>query len=118
MNKVIKRPWGSFTLLQKKPDYWVKKLVVKPGQSTSLQYHKYRDEFWYVLSGNGEITYQTCIERLKTGDTWKISSFTLHRITNTGTKNLSIIEIATGKPRETDIIRVEDNYGRIGKENK
>lgn len=117
MNKVTKRPWGSFTVLQKTPCYWVKKLVIKPQQQLSLQYHKYRDEDWYVIEGVGELTLQNRKYQIEKNDKWHISSFVLHRIKNTQKKgNLIIVEIATGKPEENDIIRLEDDYNRIKKD--
>lgn len=113
MRKIVDRPWGWFEVLKESDNYWVKQLVIHPGQETSLQYHKHRDEFWYVLSGSGIVTYQSCEEKVFPEDTFTINSFTIHRIKNTGRKKpLIIIEIASGKPREDDIVRLEDKYGR------
>lgn len=110
--KKVKRPWGFFKILEQAPTYWVKKLVIKPQQKLSEQYHKFRKEEWYILEGQGEITYQNTIKPTKKGDKWHIGEFTIHRIKNTGKKDLTIIEIATGNPKEEDIIRLEDSYGR------
>ena len=50
---------------------------------------------------------------LKTGDNVYIPIKSLHRLENTGSQNLKIIEIQIGQLiSEDDIIRIEDDYGR------
>lgn len=109
----VTAPWGWYEILSKDKYHWVKKLVIFPGAKTSLQYHKYRDENWYVLKGTGRLVYQCEENKLSVGNRWVIPSHTIHRIINDSISNdLVIIEIATGNPKETDIVRLEDIYGR------
>lgn len=108
-----KRPWGSFTQFIKNEPATVKIIVVKPGQSLSLQYHHDREEFWVVLSGVGSVVVGKKKYVAKEGKTFVVPPKTLHRIS--ATTALSILEIATGHFDETDIVRVEDVYGRAKK---
>ena len=55
MNKKVKRPWGYYNLLVKKNEYLIKKIVILPKQSISLQKHNHRSEHWIVLSGKANI---------------------------------------------------------------
>lgn len=101
------RPWGKFH------EYRVglKILEVSPEQELSLQYHHERAEFWEVLEGNPIITVGDKKIEAKRGDRFYVPGETLHRI-NGGATGTRIFEIATGHFDESDIVRVEDNYGR------
>lgn len=49
------RPWGWYRVLDDKPGYKVKELVIEPGKSLSMQRHFKRAEHWYVLKGSCKI---------------------------------------------------------------
>jgi len=108
--RTILKPWGKYVILEKKPAYWIKKLFVRKGESISLQSHKDRKEFWIILSGVVETVKGNSKSRLKIGEFLKINKKEKHRIT--GLLDSCILEIAFGKPRERDIIRFKDKYGR------
>jgi mannose-6-phosphate isomerase-like protein (cupin superfamily) len=120
------RPWGYFEILYEGEGYKVKKLVIEPGQRTSLQKHLRRSEHWAVVKG--EITVEMIItwedEETSTLEetTGNIHFFVEqeepHRISNRTLEDLVIIETQIGDCDENDIIRIEDNYGRIGEGNK
>ncbi|PIT91852.1 mannose-6-phosphate isomerase [Candidatus Jorgensenbacteria bacterium CG10_big_fil_rev_8_21_14_0_10_54_38] len=110
-NKTILKPWGKYILLEKKRDYWIKKLCVRQGARISLQSHKGRFEIWIVLSGSVEVMKGSSRLLLKEGDFLKINKKEKHRIT--GLKDSWILEAAFGQVRENDIIRFKDDYGRI-----
>ena len=115
IEKDLKRPWGGFIKFIDNKPCTVKILEIKKGESLSLQSHKLREEFWYIISGKAEITSGTKINRLKgktlkEGEFIKIPKKILHRAKGI---NLSrILEISTGKFKENDEIRYEDKYGR------
>ena len=117
---VTEKPWGRYELLKNEDGYWVKVLTIYPNSRFSLQFHKKRDEHWFVLKGKGcvaEISVTTPKEiesyRLAEGDTLDVMRGTLHRIWNhSEDEDLVICEIATGEPDENDITRVQDDYGR------
>ena len=111
------RPWGSFTIILDEPNVKIKKIIVKPKQRLSLQYHLYRDEWWKIISGVGSFhsEWEGCkpsVTTVKSGDTVEIAIKERHRITNTGSKNLVFVEVQTGNCKENDIVRIEDDYGR------
>lgn len=110
--KFDNRPWGKWEILDECEGYWVKKIIVKPNQKLSLQYHYHRDEDWQLIEGYGIITLDN--ERILVSKGYKIHipKFATHRIENTGEEDLIFIEIATGNPNEEDIVRIEDAYGR------
>ena len=51
MIKSIKKPWGSFFVLNKSKDYLIKKIVVKPEGVLSYQSHNFRSEHWIIIEG-------------------------------------------------------------------
>ncbi len=110
-NKIIVKPWGSYTLLEKKQGYWIKKLFVRKGARISLQSHKKRCEIWIVLSGNIEAVKGTAHLLLAEGAFLKIEKGEKHRIT--GLKDSWVLEVAFGTMQEHDITRFDDDYGRI-----
>ena len=110
-NKTILKPWGKYVILEKKQDYWIKKLFVRQGEKLSLQSHKNRFEIWIVLSGRIEVIKGNLPLLLKEGEFLKINKKEKHRIT--GLKDSWILEVAFGQMRENDIIRFKDDYGRI-----
>ena len=96
-----------------------KEIVVNPGEILSLQRHKYRTEEWTVESGQGIITLGEKKQPVKVGDVFVIHIETWHRIENNGTKPLVLRETQTGDILdESDIERIEDNYGRADKNRK
>jgi len=108
------RPWGYYQVLSDETDYKVKKIVVYPGKRLSLQRHRYRDEHWYMLSGEAVVTIGSEDLHVKSGQSVDIPRGALHRITNSGTGPVMFIEVQTGESfSEDDIERVEDDYGRL-----
>ena len=106
------RPWGFWELLAMGPRYKVKRLVVQPGQRLSLQYHHHRSEHWVVVQGEALVQRDGEILYLQPGEGCFIPIRGVHRITNPGTEPLVIIEIQYGQCDESDIVRLEDDYGR------
>lgn len=108
---LIERPWGTEDLFVQNEPVTVKLLHVKSGQAFSLQYHKHRDEFWEVLSGNPEVTVGEDTLTGKPGQRFFIPAGTQHRVTASD-NDVTILEIANGQFDESDIVRLEDKYGR------
>jgi D-beta-D-heptose 7-phosphate kinase/D-beta-D-heptose 1-phosphate adenosyltransferase len=54
-NPKYKRPWGWYRVLDDKPGYKVKELVIEPGEKLSMQRHLLRSEHWYVLKGKCDV---------------------------------------------------------------
>jgi mannose-1-phosphate guanylyltransferase/mannose-1-phosphate guanylyltransferase/mannose-6-phosphate isomerase len=112
MQKYIEqRPWGEFIQFCHNEKVTIKILKVQPNSKLSLQYHHKRDEFWRVISGNGQIVIGEKTIAVKTGDEHFIPKETKHRIMTTNS-NLEIMEISFGEFDENDIVRIEDDYNR------
>ncbi|MBU2590233.1 MAG: phosphomannose isomerase type II C-terminal cupin domain [Nanoarchaeota archaeon] len=105
------RPWGKFEQFCCNEAVTVKIITVKPNSKLSLQYHNYRDEFWKVIEGTGQIVLGDQTIDVKVGDEFIISKKISHRIITTGTV-LKVMEISFGKFDEKDIVRLEDEYKR------
>lgn len=110
--KFVNRPWGQYSLLYQSHDYWTKIIIVNPGESLSLQYHENRAEYWTPLDDGLRGVINGSMIQLQTGKRYDVMRNVLHRVTNPTDYRISFIEIATGRPDESDIIRVRDKYGR------
>ena len=116
---LVYRPWGSYECLAKGPRFQVKRIVVNPGEQLSLQMHYHRAEHWVIVSGTAEITNGELKGIFTENQSTYIPLGTTHRLKNPGSIPLIIIEIQTGTYLgENDIVRLEDEYGRITEKNK
>ena len=109
------RPWGGFSTLEEGPGYKVKRLVVEPGHRFSLQKHRHRAEHWVVVAGSPRVLINGRARRLKPRDTATVPRGAWHRAGNPGRVPVVIIEVQHGSYLgEDDIVRRQDDYGRIG----
>jgi len=107
------RPWGRHEVLQEGATYKVKSIHVNPGKRLSYQRHQKRSEHWYVTDGSGEVTLDGKVQVVSRGSIIEIPQGMLHRISNTGSSELILIEVQTGSYfGEDDIERIEDDFGR------
>ena len=107
------RPWGSFKIIEKNPEFIVKRLIILPKHKISLQKHLHRSEHWTVVNGVANITLNNESIVLKKNQSIYIPKKAIHRIENKTKKKLEIIETQIGdKLSEDDIIRYEDPYNR------
>ena len=91
----------------------MKRIVVYPGSSLSLQRHKHRAEHWTVVSGVARVQVGDEERRMLADESVYIPKGTVHRLTNAGTSDMTLIEVQTGAYLgEDDIERLEDVYGR------
>jgi mannose-6-phosphate isomerase-like protein (cupin superfamily) len=111
--KVVKKPWGDFKEFVKNKKCTVKVLEVKKGQSISLQYHNNRNEMWYFLT-DGLVQLGEKKMKAKSGESINIKKGQAHRAF-APKKDFIFLEIAFGDFSESDIVRLEDKYGRIKK---
>lgn len=107
------RPWGWFETIEEKDYYKLKKIFVSPNQQFSLQYHNYREEHWIVVEGSGDITIGEITIPAKVGYSFKIGVKQVHRM-KADSDGILFYEVQMGdKCEESDIERLEDDYGRI-----
>lgn len=107
-----KRPWGGFEQFTFNEISTVKILTIKAKKRLSLQRHKKRKEFWRMLDNPAKITLGNKVIKAKKGDEFMIERGMNHRIEGLD-KDVRVLEIAFGKFDEKDIVRIEDDFGRI-----
>jgi mannose-1-phosphate guanylyltransferase/mannose-6-phosphate isomerase len=109
----VHRPWGSYEGVDSGERFQVKRLVVKPGASLSLQMHHHRAEHWVVVKGTARVTRGDEVLLLSENQSTYIPIGTKHRLENPGTIPLEIIEVQSGGYLgEDDIVRFDDHYNR------
>jgi mannose-6-phosphate isomerase len=112
----VEKPWG-YELCWAVTDRYAGKVIhINKGEALSLQYHRLKDEFQYVIKGlvemelgatNGELA----THRMQAGDTLRIKPGTRHRLT--ALEDTDIFEVSTAEI--DDVVRLEDRYGRAGR---
>jgi mannose-1-phosphate guanylyltransferase / mannose-6-phosphate isomerase len=113
VHRTVARPWGTYTVLEEGEGFKIKRIVVKPGQSLSLQMHHHRSEHWVVVSGAAQVTNGEEVMLLKVNESTYIPAGNKHRLENPGLLDLVMIEVQSGAYLgEDDIVRFQDNYGR------
>jgi mannose-1-phosphate guanylyltransferase/mannose-6-phosphate isomerase len=107
------RPWGWFETLILADRFQVKRIVVRPGASLSLQSHVHRAEHWVVVSGTAQVTVGETVQLLSENQSVYVPLGAVHRLANPGKVPVVLIEVQTGAYLgEDDIIRYEDAYAR------
>ena len=113
LHRKVHRPWGWYDSVDAGPRFQVKRIMVNPGATLSLQMHHHRAEHWIVVQGTAEVT---CGDRktiLTENQSTYIPLGETHRLANPGKLPLEIIEVQSGAYLgEDDIVRFEDTYCR------
>ncbi len=114
LHRKVYRPWGSYETIDEDERFKVKRITVRPGARLSLQMHHHRAEHWIVVKGSAKVT---CGEKeflVAENESTYIPLGEKHRLENPGSIDLELIEVQSGSYLgEDDIVRLEDNYGRI-----
>lgn len=113
------RPWGVYYVLEDKPNFKVKKIVVNPDHRLSLQSHKHRAEHWIVVSGMATVEIRSgsdeskWVSNVPPNESKFVPMGAMHRLSNQGKIPVIIVEIQVGEyTGEDDIERFEDDYSR------
>jgi mannose-1-phosphate guanylyltransferase/mannose-6-phosphate isomerase len=113
IHRKVFRPWGWYDSVDAGQRFQVKRIVVKPGGTLSLQMHHHRAEHWIVVSGTARVTRGEETFLLTENESTYIPLGTTHRLENPGRMELEMIEVQSGAYLgEDDIVRFEDVYGR------
>lgn len=113
LHRTVHRPWGTYTVLEEGPRFKIKRIVVKPGASLSLQMHHHRSEHWVVVNGAATVVNGNEEIFLVANQSTYIPAGHKHRLKNPGVVDLVMIEVQSGEYLgEDDIVRFEDSYGR------
>ena len=111
----IEKPWGWELVWAEADDYVGKLLFVRAGESLSLQYHELKDESWLVQEGRarlelGEVGGELEVIEIAAGEAYRFRPRTVHRVT--ALEDTTVVEVSTNDL--TDVVRLEDRYGREG----
>ncbi|MBC7421148.1 MAG: mannose-1-phosphate guanylyltransferase/mannose-6-phosphate isomerase [Bdellovibrio sp.] len=108
------RPWGKFQVLKDEGHFKSKIIQVEAGQKISYQSHAHRAEHWVIIKGEATVILNDAEHLLKTGQHILIPQGAKHRIINKSSSLVEFIEVQIGNYfGEDDIIRYQDDYGRI-----
>jgi len=112
-HRTVYRPWGSYTTLEMRERFQIKRITVNSKAKLSLQMHHHRHEHWVVVSGMARVTNGDKVVLLDENESTYITAGTRHRLENPGTIPLELIEVQIGSYLgEDDIVRFDDDYGR------
>lgn len=112
----VEKPWGHELIWAETEQYVGKLLVLRAGESLSLQFHRVKDESWLVQAGRAKLELGSAgdamlsQEVVAAGAAFRFRPGTVHRIT--ALEDTTILEVST--PQLEDVIRLEDRYGREG----
>jgi mannose-1-phosphate guanylyltransferase/mannose-6-phosphate isomerase/mannose-1-phosphate guanylyltransferase/mannose-6-phosphate isomerase len=106
------RPWGRFRSYPHRDAGAIKIITVDPGGILSLQSHARRSEFWIALDSGLEVTVGERAWRPAPGEEIYIPRGAAHRLRSVGSSPARIMEIWLGDSDESDIVRLDDAYGR------
>ena len=108
------RPWGAYRVVARGPGFLVKEITVSANSALSLQQHAHRSEHWVVLEGSATVVQGERSYRLGVNEATTIASGERHRLANDTNEPLVVIEVQLGDVLdEADIVRFEDDYGRV-----
>ncbi|WGZ90466.1 MAG: mannose-1-phosphate guanylyltransferase/mannose-6-phosphate isomerase [Candidatus Thiocaldithrix dubininis] len=114
LHREVNRPWGSYDCIDNGQRFQVKRIVVKAGEKLSLQMHHHRAEHWIVVSGTAQVRCGDKTFLLTENQSTYIPLGEIHSLSNPGKVSLEIIEVQSGSYLgEDDIVRFEDQYGRV-----
>ncbi len=114
LHQTVYRPWGSYTILESSERHKIKNIMVMPEKKLSLQLHHHRSEHWVVVKGMAQVQVDGSEFFLSPGESTFIKGGIKHRLSNPGKIPLEIIEVQLGDSvAEDDIVRFDDEYGRV-----
>ncbi len=117
VHKTVIRAWGSYTVLEEGPGYKIKKIMVHPGAKLSLQMHHKRSEHWVVVEGVATVTCGESVYTIQTNQSTFVPMGVKHRLENATDQPLRLVEVQSGSYLgEDDIVRFQDDYGRVSPE--
>jgi mannose-6-phosphate isomerase-like protein (cupin superfamily) len=109
LNKRVTKRWGYEEWLTVSDSYVLKKLHIAKDKSITLQYHKEKDETWYVLDGSGIMIYNREMGPIRANDFVRIEPGVIHQVTGTGENGITIIEASTNHLEDVVYVKGEHN---------
>ncbi|WP_428394778.1 mannose-1-phosphate guanylyltransferase/mannose-6-phosphate isomerase [Lichenicoccus sp.] len=110
----VYRPWGFQESLTQGDRFKVNRVLIAPGGKVSLQKHYHRAEHWVVVAGVALVLRDGDDVLVRENESIYLPPGCEHRVCNPGRIPLTLIEVQSGAYLEDDdIVRIEDDYGRI-----
>jgi NDP-sugar pyrophosphorylase family protein/mannose-6-phosphate isomerase-like protein (cupin superfamily) len=111
--KIITKPWGKEEWIELNDKYCYKRIHILAGHKTSYQYHNFKTETNYIISGEAEIWLENesgLVEKnlMKEGEFFNVLPKRKHRVI--ALTNIILQEVST--PEVDDVIRIEDDTKR------
>lgn len=112
--QTIEKPWGKEEIIEVNDAYMVKRLTMLKGHRCSVQYHNFKRETIYVLSGrlnilSGEKGQPLVSKIYGPNETITLPTGLVHRME--GVEDCVYLEAST--PHLDDVVRIEDDYNRL-----
>ena len=114
----IAKPWGEEVVLSRSDTAICKVLRIRRGERFSLQYHRRKREMLIVLRGSalltlGEQRNALSRRRVSRGERIAVAAGIIHRLQALD-GDAEVLEFAfDGSPEGDDVVRLEDDYGRV-----
>lgn len=114
----VDKPWGHELIWALTDRFCGKTIVIETGRRLSLQYHEVKDESILVRSGRLRLHLEDdrgtmTTRELGPGEAAHIAVGRRHRFE--AIEHVELIEVST--PELSDVVRVEDDFGRQGTSN-
>jgi NDP-sugar pyrophosphorylase family protein/mannose-6-phosphate isomerase-like protein (cupin superfamily) len=111
--KTVTKPWGKEEWLELNEKYCYKRIYINAGYKTSYQYHNFKRETNYIISGEAEIWLENdegVVEKkiMKAGDYFNVTPPKKHRVI--ALTDIILQEVST--PEVDDVIRINDEFAR------
>jgi mannose-1-phosphate guanylyltransferase/mannose-1-phosphate guanylyltransferase/mannose-6-phosphate isomerase len=114
VHRKVYRPWGYYDLVDTGDRHQTKRIVVKPGAKLSVQKHHHRAEHWVIVKGSAFVSKNGESFLVTENESIYIPLGVIHSLENPGVIPLEMVEVQSGSYLgEDDIVRFEDQYGRI-----
>lgn len=89
------KSWGSFRILDIEEGSLTVKVTLNPGHRMNYHSHKYRDEVWMVISGQGRTVVDEMEQKVKAGDVITMEAGCRHTVI--ADTELKLIEVQLGR---------------------
>ncbi len=107
-------PWGNYEIAASGDGFKVKRIIIRPGEQTSLHLHHNRSEHLTVVRGTALMQVGDQTELKRRNESTFVPGSMKHRVTNAADTPLELIEVQVGTClREEDVVRFDDAYGRV-----
>lgn len=113
--QIVAKPWGKETILSQNPEYTLKKIEIKAGFETSLQYHYKKSETIIFVSGRARVVFEDsdgrlCCQDMAPGSVFETRAPAVHRVV--AVTDISYYEASSPDPDGKDVVRLRDSFQR------